>query len=260
MWGFIGIIGLISFLVFLVLGIIALFKRNGTAKKKWLFAAVSLIVFIVGVSNSVSSTPKETATEPVAKSVEKNDSSKVKTEEEKKKDALDAQKKKEEAEKQLALLEQQKYANLAKDLIPEFTDKNLELDDKTFDFISNHSKLFPAKTPEDIQQVKNLTDTTIESKHLNKNVSPYLDKMVVFSGSVVNIEENKVGDESITLVHILDDDLQSYQILLFKPADNVFEDDQVKFWGVPVGPSSFDNVSGGTTNTQFFVGADLEKL
>ncbi|MBC6976238.1 MULTISPECIES: hypothetical protein [unclassified Bacillus (in: firmicutes)] len=59
----------------------------------------------------------------------------------------------------------------------------------------------------------------------------------------------------------MDDGGQSYQIAMLKSAgENVFEKDTIQFWGVPVGPSSFENVSGGTTNVQFFVGSHVEKL
>lgn len=230
MWDFIGIIGFLGCLVFGILAFIASIKKNGTAKKKGLIAGICLIVMIIGVAASSNDTSSTTSKTTTASSTNTKEDPKL------------------------------KYANLSKKDIPSLTDNKLELQDKTFNFISQNYKLFPAKTPEDIQQVKSITDSTIEAKHLNKDVTPYLDKMVTFSGTVIRIKQNTNSDnETETLVHVIDDEMQSYQVLLFKPANDIFEKDNVRFWGVPVGPSSFDNVSGGTTNVQFFVGADIEK-
>ncbi|MED4727203.1 hypothetical protein P9597_03425 [Aneurinibacillus migulanus] len=60
-------------------------------------------------------------------------------------------------------------------------------------------------------------------------------------------------------LHVIDNNFQSYQILMFKSTGDILQEDKVRFWGVPAGSSSFSNVSGGTTNVQLFVGAHVEK-
>ena len=69
-------------------------------------------------------------------------------------------------------------------------------------------------------------------------------------------------DNGVTLsvTHILDDNMDSYQVFLYKTTGDILEDNVVRFWGVPVGSSSFENVSGGTTNVQNFFGSHIEKI
>lgn len=83
--------------------------------------------------------------------------------------------------------------------------------------------------------------------------------MTTFSGTVISIEENMIDDDTVSIAHILDNDYNSYQVLIFKSTDNIFEDDTVRFWGVTVGPLNFPNVSGGVTNVQYFFGSHIEK-
>lgn len=279
MGAFLALVGFLGFIVFIVLAIVGVIRKNGKAKKRLLFAGVSFVLVIIGAimtsTSDTASTETEDnkeKTEEVAKTedVEKKDekteeeiaaekeAEKKADEEAKKKKAEEDKKEKEEEAKEQALLAQKKYANLASIMIPALHE-GLELQDVTYDFISQNSKLFPAFTPEDVKKAKDITDSSISSKHLNKNATPYLNKMATFSGTVISVEENTEGEDTTTLIHIMDDDYQSYQILMYKSSGDILEDDNIRFWGVPVGPASFDNVSGGTTNVQFFVGAHAEK-
>ncbi|WP_051348505.1 hypothetical protein [Peribacillus kribbensis] len=251
MWDALAFIGLMAFLIFMVLAIISIFKKWGKTKRFFLFAGVAIVLFIVGAINAPTTT--DTAQSNVkTEDVEKNTS--VKGE-----DTQTNDEKGNETQEELPT-EQTKYTYMAEEMIPSLTDETLELNEKTKSFMTEHYKLFPAKTAADIAQAKKITDSSVSSKHLNKNADPYLNKMTVFTGTVVSIEETKSNDETITLIHAVDNEMQSYQVLLFKPAGDVFEDDRIRFWGVPAGPSSFKNVSGGTTNVQFFVGSHVEKI
>ena len=85
--------------------------------------------------------------------------------------------------------------------------------------------------------------------------------MATFQGSVISIEEVPLDNgETIAVTHVLDDEWNSYQVLLYKSTGDILEEDTVRFWGVPVGSSSFENVSGGATNVQNFYGAHIEKV
>ncbi|WP_157723861.1 hypothetical protein [Domibacillus aminovorans] len=45
-----------------------------------------------------------------------------------------------------------------------------------------------------------------------------------------------------------------------KGTGDILQEDLVRFLRLPVGASSFENVSGGTTNVQNFVGSHIEKV
>ncbi|WP_061575536.1 hypothetical protein [Heyndrickxia coagulans] len=148
-----------------------------------------------------------------------------------------------------------------KSILPSITDDQLELNQKSYDYIVKNYSLFPAKTSANIQKVKQMADSSVNAKLLNKNVNPYLQKIVSFEGNVVSVEEKQLDDDNtISITHVMDDDMQSYQVIMYKSTGNILEDDRVRFWGAPVGSSSFENVSGGSTNVQDFIGAHMEKI
>lgn len=152
-------------------------------------------------------------------------------------------------------------ADAAKSDLLLITDDQLELQQESYDFIVANQDLLPATNDENIAKVKGLVDSSISYKLLNKNVAPYLSKFTTFSGTVVSIEENVLDSgETISLTHILDDEFNSYQVLMYKTTGDILEEDVIQFWGVPVGASSFENVSGGTTNVQNFIGSHMVKV
>jgi len=141
------------------------------------------------------------------------------------------------------------------------TGDQLELSQESSDFITTNKDLLPATTDENIEKVKGLVDTSISYKLLNKNVAPYLSKFTTFSGYVVSVEENQLENgETVSLTHVIDDESNSYQVLMYKSTGEILEEDSVQFWGVPLGASSFENVSGGTTNVQNFLGSHIVKI
>ncbi|WP_207911011.1 hypothetical protein [Paenibacillus albiflavus] len=181
--------------------------------------------------------------------------------EDKAKKVAEAKAKAEEEAKKKENFEKTKYANHAQLAIPAITEDAVELNQKTYDFIVSNYKLFPAQDDADIKAAKDMTDKSINAKLLNKNAAPYFDKMASFSGTVVTIEETQLEDNTtLATLHVMDDNGFSYQLLLYKSTGDILEEDDVRCWGVPVGPWSFANVSGGYTNVQFFLGSHVEKL
>ncbi|BAU26826.1 hypothetical protein DFP93_111101 [Aneurinibacillus soli] len=214
-------------------------------------AALSLTLTACGSdtpSSSTTTASNQTATKP-----DTSEEDKKKAEEEAKQKAADEAKQKELAEKV-------KYAELTKTGFPNMTENKPELPQQTYDFIVANNKLFPAKTTADIQKLKGMADKTITAKHLNKNAAPYFNKVATFAGQVVNVEEAPIdGGDTVSILHVVDNNMQSYQVLMLKSSGDILQEDTVRFWGVPAGGSSFSNVSGGTTNVQLFVGGHVEK-
>ncbi|MED0704885.1 hypothetical protein [Aneurinibacillus aneurinilyticus] len=109
-WNLISIISFIGIFVFFIWAIVSLFKRNGTAKKKFMYTGVCFVAFLIGAVNSPPneqpqniSTSKETSTPVVAQKSSENEEAKKKAEQEAKKkeaEALAAKRAAEEKEKQ----------------------------------------------------------------------------------------------------------------------------------------------------------------
>lgn len=167
-----------------------------------------------------------------------------------------------EAEEATETSTNSKYADYAEYHIPVLTEESLSLSSTSYDFFTKHDSLFPAMDDNAIQEVKGMVDSSVTAKHLNKNAKPYLEKVLSYKGTVVSIEETNIEDteDTVSVIHVMDDEGNSYQILLYKSTGDILEEDYVQFWGAPVGPSSFENISGGTTNVQFIMASHLEKI
>lgn len=68
---FLGIVGLLGFLIFIIIGIISLFKKNGKAKKQFLFSVISFVIAMIGIINSP--TGEETSTDEYKNEVVKKE-------------------------------------------------------------------------------------------------------------------------------------------------------------------------------------------
>jgi hypothetical protein len=225
-------------------------------KKALKWVGIIFVLFIVlgmfmNDEEPTSTTAKESSTEEsdTTKEVEE-----VTTEEE--------EAPKEEAVEEEAFNTDSKFAKYAELHIPAITEEALALTKESYEYIASNSTLFPANSDQDIQTVKGMVDSSVTYKHLNKNATPYFNKVLSFSGTVISVEESPIEDtgDTIAIVHVMDNEDYSYEVLLYKSTGDILEDDYVQFWGVPVGPYSFENVSGGSTNVQVFMGSHIEKV
>lgn len=134
------------------------------------------------------------------------------------------------------------------------------IDEKTYKYIVDHPDLFPALTSASKKAARAEVDQSITSRHLFKNATPYLDKMVEVSGYVVEITEEQV-DQNTTLaqVHILDDNDNSIVGVYVNSTGDILDGDYVTMRGVPTAQYYFDNVSGGTTNAILLTVSTLQK-
>lgn len=77
-----------------------------------------------------------------------------------------------------------------------------------------------------------MVNNEITINHLNKNVTLYYNEMLSYEGEVVSINEQEYDNgETISLIHVTDDNHDSYEVLLYKNAVDFFEEDWVRFWG-----------------------------
>lgn len=157
------------------------------------------------------------------------------------------------------LTEQNLFAEIMAYIIPiEIEDG--ALDELTYNYFVEHYELFPALTPEAQKRAKAEVDPNITSRHLNKNLSPYLDQMFEVSGYVVDIIEEEL-DEGVTVteIHIVDDNDNSIIGFYAHSTGDILQDDYVTMRGVPATYYSFENISGGTTNSILIGVSTIEK-
>lgn len=106
------------------------------------------------------------------------------------------------------------------------------------------------------------TDFTLEYKMLAKNIEKYGDKLMHLSQAyVVSISETPLGDgTTFSELQLSDEEGHSYYVLSMMSYDDVFEDDIVECYGLPIGETSFENVSGGTTLAIVMAGSSIKKM
>lgn len=254
------IVGLLLFLGSIVWLIVHLFRKK-PLKKPGLSLLIGVVLFIIGGIMAPPADVEDAAnkdnavSETAMKNEDEEESVVEENEESEDKDEIKDTNEPDKQESDNSLL-----AVYAQDFIPLVTDGNLYMSNETYDFIRENAELFPARDEESQKKVKEMTDTSITIKHLNKDVSPYLTTIVTFEGGVISIESQKLEDDiTVSVLHVMDDNFDSYQVLTFGDTEDIFDDDYVRFWGVPVGPSYFPNVSGGITNVQVIYGAHIEK-
>lgn len=135
----------------------------------------------------------------------------------------------------------------------------LELSEKGESFITENIDLFINQNSETQDKAKSLA-VDIDVRELNKSSSKFLDTFVEFEGFIVEIIEDYYDEFTIlTYAHVMDYDFNSYTVFMFGSAEGILEDDDVIFYGLPLGGYSFENVSGGYTNANLFFGSAIEK-
>lgn len=150
------------------------------------------------------------------------------------------------------------YARNYLEDVPYFTEQTLELDKISYEFINSNPDIFPAVTDEAINKVKKLADEEITSKHLNKNVTPYLNKIVSFAGDIIQIEEGTWEDGTTYSIILIEDmDFNAIYAIGYQKTE-FLEGDFVEFWGLPMGPYNYTNVDGGITLSQTIALSHIE--
>lgn len=174
------------------------------------------------------------------------------------------QKEQEDQEAQLATAEEQETSNETRtaDIMQSITAyyTGEDLNEKTYNYIVKHHKLFPAGTVELKKEAEAEVDKNITSRHLFKNVSPYVEKMIKTSGYVVQISEEDTEEVgTVAEIHILDEEGNSIVGIYTGSTGDILEDDYVTMRGVPAAQYSFENIGGGTTNAILLAVSTIQK-
>ncbi len=125
-----------------------------------------------------------------------------------------------------------------------------EVKPTSYAFMKSHMNLFPVS---DVAALSNYLDETVEYKHLAKSIDPYLEKVVKTRGSIIDIYENSIDDETQKFLYsemLLYDGNGDCWWGFYPGSLDYYEGDNITVYGLPIGASSFPNVSGGTTRVQ----------
>lgn len=130
--------------------------------------------------------------------------------------------------------------------------------EKARETLNNKAEIFKKNS---IDGLETLVDSTLEYKMLTKNIDKHGDTLLYLPEAyVLSIEETDMEDGTFTEMHLLDENENSYYVLSLLAYDDVYEGDVVSFYGLPLGQTSFENISGGTTLAVVAAGCYVEKL
>jgi hypothetical protein len=147
-------------------------------------------------------------------------------------------------------------ADFFNDLTPFVTSDAAVLDQVSYDFIANHSDLFPASTSELRKNAKGLVNSKVTTRHLNKNVANYYEDFVKVSGQVVQVEEDNSLGSTFSIVLVMDDNGNYVTAIYPSTTGDLLDGDYATVIGAPIANYSFQNVGGGYTNSTL-IGASL---
>ncbi|WP_101909224.1 zinc ribbon domain-containing protein [Marasmitruncus massiliensis] len=134
-----------------------------------------------------------------------------------------------------------------------------QISEKAQTFLETHPDLFPVASE---QELSGFVDRSIEFKHLEKNSDKYGDQLMYLPEVyVIQIKETQV-DENLTVneINLIDVNGLSYYVFYMGALDDIFKDDVISVWGLPLGMSQYENTGGGTTITPVLAGSYLTKI
>ncbi len=138
------------------------------------------------------------------------------------------------------------------------TDIPFTINDNAKKMLKENEELFVGNGQYDLHP---FTDFSLDYRMLSKNIDKYGDKLIfVPEAYVMSISETTIGDKPFTETQLMDENEFVYYVLSEASYDDIYEDDVVSFYGLPLGDTSFDNVSGGTTLAIVFAGCSMRKL
>lgn len=132
------------------------------------------------------------------------------------------------------------------------------MSDKASEFLIGYPEFFSTTK---LKKITNYVDYDISYKHIAKNASKYGDKLMCISPAyVISCSETDIDDETtLTELQLEDEGGNSYMVIYIGSVD-VFENDVVECYGLPLGTTSFDNISGGTTLAIVVAGSYISKI
>lgn len=124
--------------------------------------------------------------------------------------------------------------------ISENADTTFTIADNAKNFINEHENLFPVNQGSE-SDANAFIDNTVTYAHLSKNISKYGSSLMSISGYVIDIQEAEDG--SMSYVHILDIEGNSYILYYLGVLDNVFEETEVSACILPLSMITFQNMN-----------------
>lgn len=135
---------------------------------------------------------------------------------------------------------------------------SFKLTEKADSTLAKEEKLF---LKNDNSKLESMTDYSIDNRMLTKNIDKYGDKLIfVEDAFVIAINEEVIENLTISAIQVNNTNGDIYYIYSLNAHDDVFDGDIINIHGLPVGKTSYENVSGGSTHAVVLASAYIEKV
>lgn len=133
------------------------------------------------------------------------------------------------------------------------------ISEKNMDFMQENLALFPAATEEALKEMQSYIQTDLTYPMMTKTLDG-LEGTLYHCDRVqaIDVFQDSLYGHTITAIFCGDDELNFYWIYYDGILPDVYSDVNISFTALPVSPSSFSNVSGGTTNVIVLIGCSVE--
>lgn len=132
------------------------------------------------------------------------------------------------------------------------------MSETSISYIKSHPDFFPAKDEAALEKVKENMDSTISPKHLQKNVSSYLETFMTKQNlSATQVQEETLTGHTFTWMLAVDEQTYDYYMIFYPGSCGIYQGDRVSYIGLPVGFATFDNTNGGQTWASIVVASDV---
>lgn len=128
------------------------------------------------------------------------------------------------------------------------------LSDAVIEYIDTNSQLFPTSTKDKIQSI---TTQEFSSKQFNKTRKQDTIGLVKVNLYAMQVFEDDYMNGKLTYILAADDD-GGYYALYYLDSVNIYDNDTFTAYAIPCTTSSFDNISGGTTNVIVMAASYIE--
>lgn len=235
-------------------------KKKNLFQKWWFWIIIILVILFVAIGSSGNEKKDSTSTETVRnetntnKQTEKQVSTDRINETPSEIEEIKPTETKENIENNDELSKVSIYENLGL-----YEEMPYTISPKAKEFIGTHEELFPAESAEEVLE---FVDDTIGYKNIAKNQNNYGDKLIKLDETyVASINESNIdASSSFTELIVVDADEQVYYIYYFGSLPDIFKDDVIRVFGVPMAMTSYSNVNGGTTISVVLAGSYIEKV
>ena len=151
------------------------------------------------------------------------------------------------------------YHNALNSVFGSYTKNQVSVDeDLAKQFLANTS-LYPAQDKESIEAVKKQSISDVDYAKLMKKPGPYQGKTLDYKGYAADFQRQEDQGIPFNFILVVDKDYD-YIVIIFKEIGNIKKEDEIRFWGSPIGLDSFKNVSGETRKAVVFFGSHIEKI